>query len=137
MDIKIVMMLRFTTNRTAPMPNKMALSESNTGSDHVSSSPLGDEPERHDRDEDQEGGQLERVNKSGDNIVERFDVFASASGLVVLRTAARSALMALQRPVIITAGVAKPPVPDALANTSNLSTMLFSTFVYPFELTSF
>jgi len=27
--------------------------------------------------------------------------------------------------------------PDALANTSNLSTMLFSTFVYPFELTSF
>ena len=27
--------------------------------------------------------------------------------------------------------------PDSLANTSNLSTMLFSTFVYPFELTSF
>lgn len=27
--------------------------------------------------------------------------------------------------------------PDALASTSNLSTMLFSTFVYPFELTSF
>jgi len=27
--------------------------------------------------------------------------------------------------------------PDSLANTSNLSTMLFTTFVYPFELTSF
>jgi NADH-quinone oxidoreductase subunit J len=27
--------------------------------------------------------------------------------------------------------------PDALASTSNLSTMLFTTFVYPFELTSF
>jgi NADH-quinone oxidoreductase subunit J len=27
--------------------------------------------------------------------------------------------------------------PDTLANTSNLSTLLFSTFVYPFELTSF
>ena len=27
--------------------------------------------------------------------------------------------------------------PDALANTSNLSNMLFYTFVYPFELTSF
>jgi len=27
--------------------------------------------------------------------------------------------------------------PDALANTTNLSTMLFTTFVYPFELTSF
>ena len=27
--------------------------------------------------------------------------------------------------------------PDALANTANLSTMLFTTFVYPFELTSF
>ena len=27
--------------------------------------------------------------------------------------------------------------PDSLANTSNLSTMLFSTFVYPFGLTSF
>jgi NADH-quinone oxidoreductase subunit J len=27
--------------------------------------------------------------------------------------------------------------PDALANTSSISMMLFSTFVYPFELTSF
>jgi len=27
--------------------------------------------------------------------------------------------------------------PDALANTTNLSTILFTTFVYPFELTSF
>ncbi len=27
--------------------------------------------------------------------------------------------------------------PDSLANTATLSTMLFSTFVYPFELTSF
>jgi NADH-quinone oxidoreductase subunit J len=27
--------------------------------------------------------------------------------------------------------------PDAIANTSQISTMLFTTFVYPFELTSF
>jgi NADH-quinone oxidoreductase subunit J len=33
--------------------------------------------------------------------------------------------------------VANPANPDALASTSSISMMLFSTFVYPFELTSF
>jgi NADH-quinone oxidoreductase subunit J len=33
--------------------------------------------------------------------------------------------------------VANPTNPDALANTSSISMILFSTFVYPFELTSF
>jgi NADH-quinone oxidoreductase subunit J len=33
--------------------------------------------------------------------------------------------------------VANPTNPDALASTSSISMMLFSTFVYPFELTSF
>jgi len=33
--------------------------------------------------------------------------------------------------------VPNPKNPDALASTSSISMMLFSTFVYPFELTSF
>jgi len=33
--------------------------------------------------------------------------------------------------------IADPTSPGALANTSSLSTQLFTTFVYPFELTSF
>jgi NADH-quinone oxidoreductase subunit J len=33
--------------------------------------------------------------------------------------------------------VVNPTNPDALASTSSISMMLFSTFVYPFELTSF
>ena len=33
--------------------------------------------------------------------------------------------------------VANPTNPDALASTSSISMLLFSTFVYPFELTSF
>ena len=33
--------------------------------------------------------------------------------------------------------IANPASPGALANTSSLSTQLFTTFVYPFELTSF
>jgi len=49
------------------------------------------------------------------------------------------ALTGLLAAAMIHSGGAVPNTtsPDALANTSNLSTMLFSTFVYPFELTSF
>ena len=36
-----------------------------------------------------------------------------------------------------TGAVPNNPSPDSLANTSSISMMLFSTFVYPFELTSF
>jgi NADH-quinone oxidoreductase subunit J len=35
------------------------------------------------------------------------------------------------------AAVGNPQTPGALADTNKLSTLLFSTFVYPFELTSF
>jgi NADH-quinone oxidoreductase subunit J len=35
------------------------------------------------------------------------------------------------------AAVPNPAAPDALSPTASISTMLFSTFVYPFELTSF
>jgi NADH:ubiquinone oxidoreductase subunit 6 (subunit J) len=35
------------------------------------------------------------------------------------------------------AAVGNPQTPGALADTNKLSILLFSTFVYPFELTSF
>src|SRR5712692_8438389 len=49
------------------------------------------------------------------------------------------ALTGLLAAAMIRNGGAVPnsPTPDALASTSSISMMLFSTFVYPFELTSF
>jgi NADH-quinone oxidoreductase subunit J len=49
------------------------------------------------------------------------------------------ALTGLLAAAMIRNGSAVPnsPTPDALASTSSISMMLFSTFVYPFELTSF
>jgi NADH-quinone oxidoreductase subunit J len=49
------------------------------------------------------------------------------------------ALTGLLAAAMIRNGGAVPnsPTPDALASTTSISMMLFSTFVYPFELTSF